>query len=67
MTVKRAFNGLATEITIRHQLTNINPEVGLDQLLELYVKNGVEAAKRKYGCFKYYFFCEASFKVCLIF
>ncbi|KAL5271070.1 hypothetical protein ACHWQZ_G001654 [Mnemiopsis leidyi] len=62
VTVKRAFNGLATEITINHQLSDLIPEVGLDQLLHLYVKKALEAAKRQYGCFKYYLFCEASFK-----
>lgn len=61
--VKHAFNGLATEVSIKHQLRNLNPEVGLDQLLELYVRKGLETARIKYGCFKYYLCCEASFQV----
>ena len=64
VTVKHVFNGLATEITVKHQLRNLIPEVGLDQLLHLYVKKTLEAAKSKRGCFKYYLFCEAGFRVC---
>ena len=61
--VKHGFNGLTTEISVRHQLTHVIPEVGLDQLLQLYVKRGLEAAREKHGCFKYYLLCEASFQV----
>jgi hypothetical protein len=64
--VQHMFDGLATEIKVQHHLGNLIPEVGLDQLLNLYVKKALEAAKRKLGCFKYYSFYEASFKVCFI-
>ena len=66
VTVERAFDGLATEIKVEHHMGNIIPEVGLDQLLNLYLRKALEAAKRKLGCFKYYSLYEASFKVCFI-
>ena len=64
--VQRTFDGLATEIKVKHHMGNLIPEVGLDQLLNLYVRKALEAAKRKLGCFKYYSLYEASFKVCFI-
>lgn len=63
ISVKHRFGGLTTEISVRHQLSDLIPEVGLEQLLQLYVKKGLEAARKKHGCFKYYLLCEASFQV----
>ena len=64
--VQHTFDGLATEIKVKHHMENLIPEVGLDELLNIYVKKALEAAKRRLGCFKYYSLYEASFKVCFI-
>ena len=61
--VNQAHGGDVTEFTIRHEITGILPETGVNLFFQRYARRILYAARGEFSCFKVYVVCEGVFQV----
>ena len=63
VSVRQSFNGNITEFHASHEVVNAIPEIGVQLLLQRYVRRILHAARQGLGCYKFYVVFEAYFQV----